>query len=364
MSNNIIINNNEDYDSITIPSSTSAQAFNAVRQEKNERIAADENLQNQIDEIKDSGGSEVVIDDTLTVSGAAADSKVVGDKLNEKEDKSNKVTELSNASTDTQYPSAKAVYDELELKADKQNQNGGFAAGDSSQAQVGGAIGLFATTQNGAAIGLSANSTYGGAVGSGAITDDGGAVGDSADASDGGGAVGCQARAEYGGGAIGKSAYAVRGFAGGERAYAPTDTIQLGTGTNTKSKTLQVYNYTVMEADGSLPYVHTARPYIKTENAETLELNSIYNLGIQSNLTLQLPTADYGNFIQVDFISDDTATTLTISATRSALISDYDFIPESNKIYSLFFDYGRLDATNYGWRFSYAEYSYTPESEG
>ena len=36
-----------------------------------------------------------------------------------KEDKSNKVTSLSSASTDTQYPSAKVVYDELDLKQDK-----------------------------------------------------------------------------------------------------------------------------------------------------------------------------------------------------------------------------------------------------
>ena len=35
-----------------------------------------------------------------------------------KEDSSNKVTSLSSSSTDTQYPSAKAVYDELEDKAD------------------------------------------------------------------------------------------------------------------------------------------------------------------------------------------------------------------------------------------------------
>ena len=35
-----------------------------------------------------------------------------------KEDSSNKVTSLSSSSTDTQYPSAKLVYDELELKLD------------------------------------------------------------------------------------------------------------------------------------------------------------------------------------------------------------------------------------------------------
>lgn len=36
------------------------------------------------------------------------------DKINEKEKKSNKVTSLSSSSTNTQYPSAKAVYDALQ----------------------------------------------------------------------------------------------------------------------------------------------------------------------------------------------------------------------------------------------------------
>ena len=341
------------------------------------------------------GGGSVEIDDTLTVSGAAADSKVTGEALDKKvdkidkyglsriigvgevgsfqpdkrwtaiemtdgslakipayasdlendsgfiteedltnkEDKSNKVTELSNTSTDAQYPSAKAVYDELDLKADNQNMFGGFAGGNNAGAA------------NGAAIGYKANSGIGGAVGSSASA--------------------------VAGGAIGGGTIAGDGFSGGYEAKVtkgdsdyPIDAIQLGTGTNSKEKTLQVYNHTVMEADGSLPYVHTARPHIKTENAQTLELNTIYDLGIQTNLTLTLPSANYGNFVQVDFLSGDTAPTLTISASSSALISDFDFVPESNKIYTLFFDYGRLDATNYGWRFSYAEYSYTPESEG
>lgn len=39
--------------------------------------------------------------------------------LNQKEDKSNKVTSLSSSSTDSQYPSAKVVYDELDDKVDK-----------------------------------------------------------------------------------------------------------------------------------------------------------------------------------------------------------------------------------------------------
>ena len=373
----------------------------AISSEANAR----EQLQNRVDALEN---ASVEIDDTLTVSGAAADSKVTGEALDKKvdkidkyglsriigvgevgsfqpdkrwtaiemtdgslakipayasdlendsgfiteedltnkEDKSNKVTELSNTSTDAQYPSAKAVYDTLELKADKQSTFGGFFGGSNSDTYMGGAIGNSASSTEGGAVGHNASSVDGGAVGSGASTITGGAIGDGASSGE--------------------------GFSGGRLATVATNpedgdlinAIQLGQGLNSNPFTLQVYNHTVMEADGSLPYVHTARPHIKTENAETLELNSIYDLGVQTNLTLTLPSANYGNFIQVDFLSGDTATSLTISATSSALISDFDFVPESNKIYTLFFDYGRLDATNYGWRFSYAEYSYTPESEG
>ena len=121
---------------------------------------------------------------------------------------------------------------------------------------------------------------------------------------------------------------------------------------------------TLKNAYPNIDCMLTATPKTKTNITERLELNTIYDLGKQTNFVLTLPAADYGNFVQVDFLSGDTAPTLTISASSSALISDFDFVPESNKIYTLFFDYGRLDATNYGWRFSYAEYSYTPESEG
>ena len=40
------------------------------------------------------------------------------DTISGKEDSSNKVTSLSNSSTDTQYPSAKCVYDNVKDKVD------------------------------------------------------------------------------------------------------------------------------------------------------------------------------------------------------------------------------------------------------
>lgn len=142
----------------------------------------------------------------------------------------------------------------------------------------------------------------------------------------------------------------------------------------------QPNGYAPLDANGKLPdeylnesFVKNARPYIENTipTTETLSPNTIYDIGVQNDLTLILPTAEVGNFIQVDFLSGATATTLTVSAASSALLSDYDFTPEPNMIYSLFFDYGALgyDETAhsniYGWRFNYAEYTYTPDgSEG
>lgn len=61
------------------------------------------------------------------------------------------------------------------------------------------------------------------------------------------------------GGAIGSGSTAGDGFAGGKGAETidstgdPIDAIQLGTGTNSKPKTLKVYNYDLMDADGKIP---------------------------------------------------------------------------------------------------------------
>ena len=132
-------------------------------------------------------------------------------------------------------------------------------------------------------------------------------------------------------------------------------------------------NIPVVYTDINESFVKNARPYIENTipTTEALSPNTIYDIGVQNDLTLILPTAEVGNFIQVDFLSGATATTLTVSASSSALLSDYDFTPEPNMIYSLFFDYGVLgyDETAhsniYGWRFNYAEYTYTPDgSEG
>ena len=90
---------------------------------------------------------------------------------------------------------------------------------------------------------------------------------------------------------------------------------------------------------------------------EMLAVNTIYDLGEQDALTLNLPSGKLGDFIEVDFLSTQTLTTLTITA--SSGMSDYDLIPDANTIYSLYFNWIRLDAENYGWGFGYAEYTRT-----
>ena len=101
---------------------------------------------------------------------------------------------------------------------------------------------------------------------------------------------------------------------------------------------------------GELTQSSTALP-------EVLAVNTIYDLGEQDALTLNLPSGKLGDFIEVDFLSTQTPTTLTITASTG--MSDYNLIPDANTIYSLYFNWIRLDAENYGWGFGYAEYTRT-----
>lgn len=128
----------------------------------------------------------------------------------------------------------------------KQTENGGFTGGNNANANTGGAIGQDSSATGGGAIGDSAYALDGGAVGKGTVSYDGGAVGSAAMAGD--------------------------GFAGGKNAQTmdydksePVDAVQLGTGINSNPKTLQVYNYTLMNADGSIPDERLTNTYTKTE---------------------------------------------------------------------------------------------------
>lgn len=104
--------------------------------------------------------------------------------------------------------------------------------------------------------------------------------------------------------------------------------------------------------------VRSVYPIVKdyVDSPTSTTLNTIYNLGVQSSPVITLPAAgQLGSFIQVDFISGTTPTTLYV--TSSAGILGFDLIPEANMIYSLYFDWGIISsAGSYGWRCTYSEY--------
>ena len=102
---------------------------------------------------------------------------------------------------------------------------------------------------------------------------------------------------------------------------------------------------------------------VATTVPATLAVNTIYDVGQQTTLNLTLPSGKVGNYIQVDFLSPSTPTTLGINS--EAGISDFSLVPSANTIYSLYFEWGTLyyNSTTskcvYGWRFKYDEYTHT-----
>lgn len=179
---------------------------------------------------KISGKQDALIFDDTPTSGSNNPVKSGGIK-----------TELDKkADSDSVYTKAE-TNTELDKKSDKANEYGGFAGGSGS------------SSNNGAAVGAGAYAHSGGAVGSGASTATGGAIGNNSVANTGG-AIGKDAQTSSGG-AVGEGAMSNAGFSGGYNAKVldTPDAIQLGTGTNINEKTLQVYNYQLMDADGHIP---------------------------------------------------------------------------------------------------------------
>ena len=122
-------------------------------------------------------------------------------------------------------------------------------------------------------------------------------------------------------------------------------------------------NYTVI-VPSNLDYaVRSVYPVVKTAVDETLTVKTIYTLGLQTTLSLNLPSAISGDFIQIDFISGSTPTNLTVSSLNG--IIGFDLIPEVNRLYSIYLDWGIIgcntDGTNniFGWRFSYLKQQIT-----
>lgn len=149
---------------------------------------------------------------------------------------------------------------QLGQKADRKTIEGGFLAGEAKPFEGGGAcIGRNASNTAGVAIGEGSSNENGAALGNySSVEGSGGAVGYSA-AANNGGAAGYNAAANNGG-AVGGMAKAGEGFSGGYYATVGknihggyVDAIQLGRGSNQKEKTLQVYGYCMMDADGTLP---------------------------------------------------------------------------------------------------------------
>ena len=105
--------------------------------------------------------------------------------------------------------------------------------------------------------------------------------------------------------------------------------------------------------------VRSVYPITQTSITDAITTNTIYDLGLQTTIDITLPSGKTGDFIQFDFVSGETATSLTINSTNGLI--GYDFNPEVNKIYSLYFDYGIIgysnDVINYGWRFKYSDYT-------
>lgn len=135
--------------------------------------------------------------------------------------------------------------------------NGGFAGGNNAISKNGGAVGSEATTEYGGAVGLDAHSNDGFAGGDSATATSGGTIG-SGSGTEEGGSAGYYASSKKGG-AVGSEAKTSDGFAGGKNAKCVDsddngiDAIQLGTGTNSTSKTLQVYDYQMMDISGKIP---------------------------------------------------------------------------------------------------------------
>lgn len=105
--------------------------------------------------------------------------------------------------------------------------------------------------------------------------------------------------------------------------------------------------------------VRSVRPATSDTAPTTLTVNTLYSINNTSSTSVAftLPQGQNGDFIQYDFVTGATAPTVTIESVYG--MTEFDFTPEANKIYSLFFDWGIIgnDGTNrYGWRISYAEY--------
>ena len=186
-------------------------------------------------EVLEAYGSDVTADDRLpALSSAIVQTQEATAAASTAAQAANEAAEAANAAAQEAEGVAGRVTALENNTTLIQNSGGGFAAGTDAEADTGAAVGRKAWTG------------------------DGGAVGYLAYAANGGGSVGKNANSDEGG-AAGANAKAGAGFAGGKNAKAVNssnngiDAIQLGTGTNSAPKTMQVYGYQLLDANGKIP---------------------------------------------------------------------------------------------------------------
>lgn len=174
------------------------------------------------------------------------------------------------------------------------NKHGFRAGGESAISGSGGAIGYSSLAADGGAIGYNAQTGSGGAIGYNANSQTGGAVGYNSDTA-AGGAVGVEAQS-FLGGAIGSRAVASNGFSGGLNAKAQDssgsaiDAIQLGTGTNSQPKTLQVYSDNIYNANThtlDVQHILQGGDSLISQNQGTENAGKVLIVGQDGNVTLQ-----------------------------------------------------------------------------
>ena len=231
------------------------------------------------------------------------------------------------AAADAALEQNKADKTSLLTKADKE-YNSGFIGG--SEARLNGV--------GGAAIGYKAQASLGGAAGNTSKADEGGAVGYGANTNHGG-AVGKDAQSMHGG-AVGRNAVTRLGAAIGDGAQTvdaegnAITAIQLGTGTNTEEGTAKFFDYTMMNADGTIPreripmsinrYDVSALPsksqtYDFSDGVSKFIAVERMDVAVESETQVMMSAANAGNkygLAQFDFGS------ITDGATR--IIAEYD----------------------------------------
>ena len=182
----------------------------------------------------------------------------------------------------------------LGTKADKE-YNSGFIGGKNAKLNaVGGvAAGLNAQASSGSATGSGAQASEGMAAGSGAYTSHGGAGGKGA--------------YSMHGGSLGRGAKTLHGAAVGDGAQTvdaegnAITAIQLGTGTNTEEGTAKFFDYTMMNADGTIPKERTPNT-INRYNVSELPSKSVtydFSDGVSRFTAVERMTVSVADGVQV-----------------------------------------------------------------